>query len=121
VEPSFIPELIDRMCRVPDAASIAAAHLLSELIGRRVGGSTGTNLVGAVQLLHELEVRGEPGTVATLICDSGHRYAHSYYNPEWLRREGLDVERWRTLLEDYLLRGRWSDALAVQLLERGGR
>jgi cysteine synthase A len=121
VEPSFIPELIDRMCRVPDAASIAAAHLLSELIGRRVGGSTGTNLVGSVQLLRELEARGERGAVATLICDSGDRYAHSYYNPEWLGREGLDVERWRAPLEDYLLRGRWSDALALQLLERGGR
>ena len=29
VEPSFIPGVIDHMIRVPDAASIAAAHVLS--------------------------------------------------------------------------------------------
>jgi cysteine synthase A len=28
--------------------------------------------------------------VVTLICDGGERYADTYWNPEWLAREGLD-------------------------------
>ncbi len=44
VEPSFLPEIVDRMVSVPDAASIAAAHHVSRVLGRRVGPSTGTNV-----------------------------------------------------------------------------
>ena len=43
VEPSFVPEVIDRMMRVPDEVSLAAMRVLSRRLGRRVGGSTGTN------------------------------------------------------------------------------
>jgi cysteine synthase len=46
VEPSFIPGVIDHMIRIPDAASIAAMHVLSDRLFRRVGGSTGTNFFG---------------------------------------------------------------------------
>jgi cysteine synthase A len=35
---------------------------------------------------------GRAGSVVTLICDGGERYADTYWNPEWLAREGLDVE-----------------------------
>ncbi len=119
VEPSFVPELIDRMYRIPDAASIAAAHVLSALIGRRVGGSTGSNLFGAVQLLRDLQQRGEQGAIATLICDSGERYAHSCFSEEWLQRQGLDIAPWRTALEDFLMRGHWSEMLSCACAERG--
>ena len=47
VEPSFLPDVVDRMMTVPDAASIAAARHVSAVLGRRVGPSTGTNLWGA--------------------------------------------------------------------------
>ncbi|MFO1144960.1 MAG: PLP-dependent cysteine synthase family protein, partial [Amaricoccus sp.] len=57
VEPSFIPGVIDHMVRVPDAASIAAMHVLSDRLFRRVGGSTGTNFFGlcwiAARMLRE--------------------------------------------------------------------
>ena len=39
VELSFIADLMDRMCRVPTAASYAAVRLLATLAGRRLGGS----------------------------------------------------------------------------------
>src|SRR5207249_282079 len=42
-EPSFIPDVIDRMMSIPDAASLAAMLVLYERLGRRPGGSTGTN------------------------------------------------------------------------------
>ena len=108
------------MIRVKDAASIAAAHVLSQRIGRRVGGSTGTNLIGALQLLHEMQLRGEQGAVATLICDSGQRYEHSCFNDEWLRAQGLEIAPWCERIDEFLQHGRWSDALTQVQFERGG-
>jgi cysteine synthase len=119
-EPSFIPELVDCMIRVADAPSVAGAHVLSALVGRRVGGSTGTNLIGALQLLHAMRERGESGSVATLICDSGERYAHSCFNDQWLQAEGLDIAPWSAMIEDFIQRGVWNAALTQPLCERGG-
>src|SRR6187402_561491 len=45
VEASFIRTVIDRMVEVADVDSLAAMRALSQLLGRRVGPSTGTNLV----------------------------------------------------------------------------
>jgi cysteine synthase A len=42
---------------VPDAASIAAAWQLEDLLGRRYGGSSGTNLVACLQLAARLRAR----------------------------------------------------------------
>ncbi|HET6554157.1 MAG TPA: PLP-dependent cysteine synthase family protein [Dyella sp.] len=109
VEPSFLPSVIDRMLRVPDAASIAALRLLERLLGRRCGGSTGTNLVGALQLMAELQVSGEQGPVVTLICDGGDRYRCSYYNDEWIAAECLDVAGQLARLEAIVRDGRWID------------
>src|SRR3954469_10030654 len=70
-EPSFVPDLIDRAVSVPDAASIAAARVLSRRIGRSCGGSTGTNMWAAAQIIAELALHGDSGSVVTLLCDSG--------------------------------------------------
>ncbi|HET7561194.1 MAG TPA: PLP-dependent cysteine synthase family protein [Rhodanobacteraceae bacterium] len=98
VEPSFMPGVIDRMLRIADADSMAALRLLEKLLGRRCGGSTGTNFVGALQLMAEMKAKGETGPVVTLICDGGERYAGTYYNDEWLAAEHLDVATARTRL-----------------------
>jgi cysteine synthase A len=90
VEPSFIPSVIDRMIRVPDAASIAAIQLLERLLNRRCGGSTGTNLYAAFQIMSELNTRGRVGSLVTLLCDSGERYLDTYYNADWIASQGLD-------------------------------
>ncbi|WP_338466580.1 PLP-dependent cysteine synthase family protein [Novosphingobium sp. ZN18A2] len=92
VEPSFVPEVIDRMMAVPDAASVGAMRALSRKIGRRVGGSTGTNIVGCMALVEEMAAAGHSGSVVTILCDAGERYAASYYNDEWLEARGID---WR--------------------------
>jgi cysteine synthase len=91
VEPSFLPSVVDRMVRVPDAASIAAMRAASAMLGRRVGGSTGTNLWGAFGLIAEMRANGVAGSVVTLLCDGGERYAHTYYNDGWLAAHGLDI------------------------------
>lgn len=90
VEPSFLPDVVDRMISVPDGASIAAARHASEVLGRRVGPSTGTNLWGAFCLLSEMVADGRSGSVVTLLADSGDRYAETYFCDEWLAKNELD-------------------------------
>jgi cysteine synthase len=107
VEPSFVPTVIDRMISVPDAASIAAIRHLAEVTGHRAGGSTGTNLWGALQLVAEMRAAGEAGSVVTLLCDGGERYAHTYYSDQWVAGQGLDIAADRNRLKDFHRTGRW--------------
>ncbi|WP_156842429.1 PLP-dependent cysteine synthase family protein [Novosphingobium aquimarinum] len=90
VEPSFIAGVIDRMIAVDDAASLGAMRALSDHLGRRVGGSTGTNLVACAQLAREMVAAGEHGAIVTLLCDGGERYAATYYDDAWLGAKALD-------------------------------
>ncbi|MDO8903007.1 PLP-dependent cysteine synthase family protein [Hydrogenophaga sp.] len=84
VEPSFIPSLIDRMVEVPNADSLAAMNALSALLGRRVGPSTGTNLVAMLTLAQEMKDQGETGAILSLLCDSGERYRPTYFDNDWV-------------------------------------
>jgi len=90
VEPSFVPGVIDHMIEIPDAASVAAMMHFAELAGMSAGPSTGTNLWGVWQLVADMVANGERGSIVTLMCDGGERYAGSYNNPEWLAEKGLD-------------------------------
>ena len=107
VEPSFQPAVVDRMIAVPDAASLAAMRAGSAILGRRVGGSTGTNLWGAFGLIAEMRAAGRHGSVVTLICDGGERYAHTYYSDAWLAEQGLDLTPYLSTIEGFLAGGPW--------------
>jgi cysteine synthase A len=107
VEPSFLPDVVDRMVAVPDSASIAAAHHVSRVLGRRVGPSTGTNLWGAFGLLAEMIAEGRSGSVVTLLADSGDRYADTYFCDEWLTSQGLDPSASAEVLVEFERSGRW--------------
>ncbi|MGQ5523982.1 PLP-dependent cysteine synthase family protein [Chitinimonas sp. PSY-7] len=91
VEASFIPTCVDAMLKVPDALSLAAMRYVSTQLGRRVGGSTGTNFVGVLQAAHKMHAAGQTGSIVTILCDSGERYAHSYYRPDWYTERGIDT------------------------------
>ena len=112
VEPSFQPAVIDRMIRVPDAASLAAMRCAARAIGRRIGGSTGTGLWGAFQLVAAMAAEGNPGSVVTLLCDSGERYANTYYSDEWVTANGLDLAPYTATVERFLATGTWQDPVA---------
>lgn len=99
VEPSFIAGVVDEMRKIPDAASIATAHWVSQLIGRKVGASTGTNLCGVLQLACEMKQRGETGSIVTLLCDSGERYLDTYYDLAWVKENIGDIQPYLTQLE----------------------
>ena len=107
VEPSFLPDVVDRMMVVPDAASIAAAHHVSRVLGRRVGPSTGTNVWGAFRLLAEMVAEKRSGSVITLLADSGDRYADTYFSDEWLASAGLDTSESAAVLGEFERSGAW--------------
>lgn len=92
VEASFQPDVIDRMLKVPDTASVAAMHWLAQNIGRKAGPSTGTNLWGVLQVAKAMQENNEEGSIVTLMCDSGERYQDTYYNPEWVMQELGDIQ-----------------------------
>lgn len=112
VEPSFIPSVIDHMIKVPDAASIAAAHVLSDRLFRRVGASTGTNFFGLLCIADSLMKEGREGSLVTLICDSGDRYAGTYFNADWLTKNGIDIAPWTKAIETFLDTGTFTTPLS---------
>jgi cysteine synthase A len=70
-----------------------------------VGGSTGTNLWGVLSLLGE--VKGG-GSIVTLLCDGGERYAHTYYDDAWLAAAGLDLTPYAETLARFDATGVWA-------------
>lgn len=107
VEPSFIRAVVDRMIKVPDAASYATLRFLETLIGRKVGGSTGTNVYAAFKLLSEMHGADKEGSVVTLICDGGDRYLHTYYDDDWLRQQGHEIHPYIKQLNRFYEKGKW--------------
>lgn len=91
VEASFVRNVVDAMVKVPDLYSIAAIHYLSGILGRRVGGSTGTIFCAALTLMRRMKAQGEQGSIAMVLCDSGDRYVHSYYDDAWLAANNFDI------------------------------
>jgi cysteine synthase len=105
MEPSFVPGAIDRMMKVPDAASVAAVRALARAIGRKAGGSTGTGLWSALRIVAEMLAAGEAGSVVTLICDPGDRYLDKYYSDAWLVEQGLDIRPYEAAIDRFLTTG----------------
>ena len=111
VEASFVPGVLDAMVKVPDLWSLAAMHALSVQLGRRVGGSTGTNLIAALGCARAMQRQGHQGAIVTLLCDGGERYRHSYFDDTWLAAQGLECGAESDAIEALLQHGQWPDAL----------
>lgn len=102
VEPSFLPDLVDEMIAVTDPQSVAAARLLSERLGRRCGGSTGTNLWACATIAARMAAAGERGSIVSILCDDGNRYASTYFDDDWLAVAGIDPSGPRAELAERL-------------------
>jgi cysteine synthase len=99
VEASFIRTAVDRVLPIQDLDSIAAMRVLSAWLGRRVGPSTGTNLMGVLHVSQEMAQNHQQGSIVTLLCDAGDRYAH-LYDDNWVEKTfgpGLQ-DRMKTLV-----------------------
>jgi cysteine synthase A len=91
VERSFLPGIVDGMLRIPDLASLAAIRYLEGRLGRRCGGSTGTNFIATLHLAKRMHEAGEAGSIVTILCDGGERYGHSYYDDAWVKARGFEI------------------------------
>ena len=100
-QPSFVSSVIDTMLKVPDEASIATIHWLEKILDRRVGGSTGTNVYGALQYISHASKESKPINVATVICDPGSRYLDTFYSSDWLKSNDLDLEPYLDQLQEF--------------------
>jgi len=109
-EPSFLPGVIDHMIRVPDAASFAAMRVLAERVDHLPGGSTGTNLYAALQVIRDMLEEGLSGSVVTMLCDPGERYRDTYYDDDWLADNGFHIAPYKAQIDRFLDTGRWEDA-----------
>jgi cysteine synthase A len=124
VEPSFVPGVVDRMIRVPDAASIAMIRHVEPMLGRRVGASTGTNLWGVLRLACEMRQASVRGSIVTLLCDGGDRYARTYFSDEWLVEHALDLNPHLGTIAAVFATGEWPTSRDQQTrgvaIRRGG-
>ena len=109
VEPSFLPSVVDAMISVPDGASIAAMRWCSQVTGRLVGGSTGTAVWGALRLIASMRDSGTTGSVVTLVCDAGDRYAGTYYDDAWLAAHDIDIAPYADTLDRFHETGSWTE------------
>ncbi|WP_186643786.1 PLP-dependent cysteine synthase family protein [Fluviispira vulneris] len=101
VEKSFIKNIVDHMIQVPDSASIAAMHFLANEMAYARGPSTGTNLYGVYEIAKKMKKKGERGSIVTLFCDSSSRYLKTYYNSEWIKKNGFQLEPYSTELKKF--------------------
>ncbi|WGL59520.1 PLP-dependent cysteine synthase family protein [Pigmentibacter sp. JX0631] len=92
VEKSFIKEIVDQMLKIPDSASIAAMHYLADFLDYKRGPSTGTNFCGVIEIIKQMQKKKEEGSIVTLLCDSGERYANTYYNFNWLEKNNFFIK-----------------------------
>ena len=101
VEPSFIPAIVDRAISVGDDSSVASARAISQVLGKLCGGSTGTNVWASMQIAQEMHAAGESGSIVSILCDSGDRYRATYFDDNWVAREGLELEAPKRTLEAF--------------------
>ena len=74
-------DCIDDIIRIHDRESFETCHLLAREEGMMVGGSSGLNVFGALELAKQLE---GPAVIATVLVDSGLKYISKIYNEAWL-------------------------------------
>lgn len=108
VEPSFLPDVIDRMLPVADAGSIAAMRVLARLLPLPPGASTGTNFHGVLQIAAEMAEASEGGSIVSLVCDPGDRYVRTCYRDDWVSEQGLDLAPHLEQIERFLAGGEWA-------------
>ncbi len=82
---------VDHAWRINDAEALKLIFDLTVEEGMCLGGSSGINIAGAIELGKQL---GPGSTVVTILCDYGNRYLSKLYNAEFLAEKGLPVPGW---------------------------
>ena len=82
---------LDLSFRISDNDGLTIIFDLLKDEGLFLGGSSGINVAGAIQLAKEL---GPGHTIVTILCDSGQRYQSKIWNPKFLKSKELIVPNW---------------------------
>ena len=82
---------VDDAFRVADEEALPVLFSLLSEEGLCLGGSSGINVAGAIQLARAM---GPGHTIVTILCDSGTRYQSKLFNPDFLRGKDLPVPEW---------------------------
>ncbi|WP_085908199.1 cysteine synthase A [Kiloniella majae] len=83
--------VIDEAFRISDETAIPLVFNLFEEEALCLGGSSGVNIAGAIELAKKM---GPGHTIVTMLCDLGTRYTSKLYNAEFLKERGLPVPKW---------------------------
>ncbi len=78
---------------------------MEKLLNRRCGGSTGTKLYAAFQIISKLNAQNQEASVVSMICDAGERYLDTYYNNHWLEEKGFDIAPYQKQLDAFYKTG----------------
>ena len=84
--------VVDEWMFVSDKDAFLMVRRLAREEGLFCGGSTGVNVVGALEVARK--VNDPQALVVTILCDTGERYLSKVFNDEWLRENQiLEAER----------------------------
>ena len=85
-------DVVDDWIFVSDKDAMLMSRRLAREEGLFVGGSTGVNVVSALEVARR--VNSPDAMVVTILCDTGERYLSKVFNDEWLREnEILESDR----------------------------
>ena len=85
-------DVVDEWITVTDKDAMLMARRLAREEGLFVGGSTGVNVVAALEVARR--VNDPRALIVTVLCDTGERYLSKVFNDEWLRENQIiDAER----------------------------
>jgi cystathionine beta-synthase len=119
--------VVDRWVRVSDRDAFAMARRLTREEGILSGGSCGTAMVAAREVVRDLTQAdgGAAAVVVVLLPDSGRNYLSKVYNDEWMRVNGLlattgAIVRVGDLLDDRHHTGPRPDLVLARTTQRVG-
>ena len=79
--------VVDEFRQVADRESMRMARRLAREEGILVGGSTGLNVVLALELARE--VNDPAACIVTILCDTGERYLSKVFDDDWMQENQL--------------------------------
>ena len=91
VTKNFTKALVDDAFQVTDEEALKIIFKLKEDQNIELGGSSGINIAGAIQLAKQL---GPGHNIVTILCDPGKRYASKIYNKDFLKSKNLPIPSW---------------------------
>jgi cystathionine beta-synthase len=83
-------DVIDEVIKISDLAAVEMCHKLVGQKGLLVGGSSGLNVAGAIQVADTSP--SQEDVIVTVLCDSGIKYLSKIYNPNYLAEHGIHLQ-----------------------------